>query len=87
MRYRLAKVCPCCSSTGGFCGAVAPGCVSFIVSMAVMPPIERIIPVVMLINGNAATASACASHFSRTSSREDEAITSPPAACAVSYEM
>ncbi len=50
-------------------------------------PIVRIMVDVRLTNGSDATGSGCGSHLSCTCSRDDVEMISPPAACAVSYEM
>jgi hypothetical protein len=71
-------------------GAVAPGIVSpmRIVAMELeVCPIVRIMFGVRLTSGSEATGSGLGSHLSCTCSRVDVEMISPPAACAVSYEM
>jgi len=82
MRYRLAKRAPDASSVMDAAGAVAAACVASIRIVAielVVPPIERITPVVMLTSGIEATGSGCGSHFSCTCSRVEPLRISPPA--------
>src|SRR5438105_3523562 len=91
MRYRLAKVAPAMRSASGKHGEVEPGCVpessrSVDIEL-VVAPIERMTPVFNAISGNDATGSGCGNHLSCTCSREEPDMISPPAACAVSYEI
>ena len=55
--------------------------------VVVFTPIERIMLVDIDASGSDATGSGCCSQRSFTSSRCDVDNTSPPAVCAVSYEM
>jgi hypothetical protein len=70
-------------------GAVSPGAVMssrMVAAIEVETPssIARIVPVVTFCRGIEATDIGCGSHLSRTSSREEEAMISAPAAWAVS---